>query len=929
METVGLTEGAIATICTAEGTATADLQPVVQVTDIRLVNTKNTMSNTERYRLLLSDGVHSQQGMLATQKNALVKNGELQKGSIVQLYEFICNNIQNRKIIIITQLEVLQQICPVIGDPKQYPQPGASVSSSVGQAAMNHAHVQPGNSHAAVPGPTYLESESGRFPQPKLESGAQMQYPPRGASVSPSVGKAEVNHAHIQPGNSHAAVPGPTYLESESGRFPQPKLESGAQMQYPPRGASVSPTVGKAEVNHAHVQPGNSHAAVPGPTYLESESGRLPQPKPESGAQMQSNGRPSTVKEERGRYAVNNGPPVCHESQSSAGVSGNAVGSGTYGVLNDVKTNISGAPSSNYTRPQQPMYRQQPSMYMNRGPVAKNEAPPRIVPIAALNPFQGRWTIKARVTAKGELRHYNNARGEGKVFSFDLLDSDGGEIRVTCFNAVVDQFHDVIEVGKVYLISKGSLKPAQKTFNHLPNDHEILLDTTSMVQPCHDDDNKIPRLQFHFHPISDIEGLENNSFLDVIGVVTSISPTATIMKKNGTETQKRSLQLRDKSGRSVEFTMWGNFCNSEGQILQNLCDSGNFPVLALKAVRVSEFNGKALGSISSSQIYIEPDNPEARELKLWFNREGRNMPYVSISRETTSFGKTDVRKTVSQIKDEKLGTSEKPDWITVCATLSFMKMDNFCYPACPLQIGDRQCNKKVLNNGDGKWRCDRCDQSVDECDYRYILQFQIQDHTGLTWATAFQESGEELLGMSAKDLFDLKYDKGDDEAFQETVRAALFRKYIFKLKVKEETYNDEPRVKSTVVKVEKVNFATESKFLSDMMQKLTNGDSGLHAKQESISPNIGTDVGMTPSSSSGIEMGGFNSTTSQYGNQYNGGYGGASASGLSATCTSCGGTGHSSANCPSIINGPGQPSGNMVNRAFSGGNTGSSTSQVF
>ncbi|XP_074305633.1 replication protein A 70 kDa DNA-binding subunit C-like, partial [Silene latifolia] len=466
--------------------------------------------------------------------------------------------------------------------------------------------------------------------------------------------------------------------------------------------------------------------------------------------------------------------------------------------------------------------------------------PPRIVPIAALNPYQGRWTIKARVTAKGELRNYNNARGVGKVFSFDLLDSDRGEIQVTCFNAMVDKFYDAIEVGKVYLISKGSIKAAQKKFNHLPNDHEIVLDITSMVHPCLDDDSKIPRLQFHFRPISDIEGLDIKSFLDVIGVVTAISPTATIMKKDGTETQKRSLQLRDMSGRSVEFTMWGNFCNSEGQMLQNLYDSGNFPVLALKAVKVVEFNGKLLGSTSSSQLFIEPDIPEAREIKLWFDREGRNMPYVSISRETTSFGKTDVRKIISQIKDEKLGTSEKPDWITVCATLSSMKMDNFCYTACPLQTGDRQCNKKVVNNGDGKWRCDRCDQSVDECDYRYILQFQIQDHTGLTWVTAFQECGEELLGMSAKDLFDLKYVKEDDEEFQKIVRAALFRKYIFKLKVKEETFNDERRVKSTVVKAEKVDFAAESKFLSDIMQKLTNGDSGLHAKQESISPNIGT-----------------------------------------------------------------------------------------
>ena len=56
---------------------------------------------------------------------------------------------------------------------------------------------------------------------------------------------------------------------------------------------------------------------------------------------------------------------------------------------------------------------------------------------------------------------------------------------------------------------------------------------------------------------------------------------------------------------------------------------------------------------------------------------------------------------LSPIKDEKLGTSEKPDWISVFVVVSHIKVDNFCYPGCLLKIGDRQCNKKVTNNADG------------------------------------------------------------------------------------------------------------------------------------------------------------------------------------------------------------------------------------
>lgn len=613
----------------------------------------------------------------------------------------------------------------------------------------------------------------------------------------------------------------------------------------------------------------------------------------------------------------------------------------------DVGIGTSRTPVNSYLRPPQPSYQQPSPMFANRGPIAKNEAPPRIIPIAALNPYQGRWTIKARVTAKGELRHYNNPRGDGKVFSFDLVDADGGEIRVTCFNAVADQFYNQIEVGKVYMVSKGTLKPAQRAYNHLQNDHEITLDTTSIVQPCFDDDKSIPQQQFHFRSISDIEGMENNHVVDIIGIVSSISPCSTILRKNGTETQKQALHLKDMSGRSVEITLWGNFCNAEGQTLQNMCDSGIFPVLAIKSGRVNDFNGKAVGTISTSQLFIEPDFPEAHKLKSWFDKDGKSTPSVSISREMTTMTRTEVRKTISQIKDEGLGTSDKPDWITVSATLTFIKVENFCYTACPLKTGDRQCNKKVTNNGDGKWRCDKCDQTIDECDYRYILQLQIQDHSGLTWVTAFQEAGMEIMGVTAKELYFKKYEEQDDDGFADIMRAVLFSRYIFKLKVKEETFSDEQRVKSTVVKVEKVNYSSETRYLLDLVNKLKNEDFGsLPMKNESIIPSSGmnaTGFGSVNKESAATLPGYGASATSvgrdamhanqgtSYGTQYGGSrFPSTSSTGMYSNCNSCGGTGHTSANCPSVMSIQPQPYGSSFGNGMnSGGNAGGASGECF
>lgn len=66
-------------------------------------------------------------------------------------------------------------------------------------------------------------------------------------------------------------------------------------------------------------------------------------------------------------------------------------------------------------------------------------------PIASLTPYQNKWAIKARCTGKTPVRTWSNSKGEGKLFSFDLVD-ESGEIRATAFRDQVDKYFDVIEV---------------------------------------------------------------------------------------------------------------------------------------------------------------------------------------------------------------------------------------------------------------------------------------------------------------------------------------------------------------------------------------------------------------------------------------------------------------------------------------------------
>ncbi|MED6149640.1 Replication protein A 70 kDa DNA-binding subunit A [Stylosanthes scabra] len=251
-----------------------------------------------------------------------------------------------------------------------------------------------------------------------------------------------------------------------------------------------------------------------------------------------------------------------------------------------------------------------------------------------------------------------------------------------------------------------------------------------------------------------------------------------------------------------------------------MSDAGSFPIVAVKAGKVNDFSGKSIGTISTTRLFINPDLPEAHTLREWFDRVGKDSVSQSISKDVLPGGpKNEIRKTVSQIKDEGLGRSDKPDWITVRATISFIKTDTFCYTACPLMIGDRQCNKKVTRVGDARWQCDRCNQEFEECDYRYFLQAQIVDHTGITWVTAFQEAAEEIMEYPAKELYLLKYEEQDDDKFGEIIKSSLFNHFVFRLKIKEELYGDEQRVKVTVVKADKVDYSSESRRMLESISK--------------------------------------------------------------------------------------------------------------
>lgn len=210
-------------------------------------------------------------------------------------------------------------------------------------------------------------------------------------------------------------------------------------------------------------------------------------------------------------------------------------------------------------------------------------------------------------------------------------------------------------------------------------------------------------MRFSFVPFADLEAVQKDAMIDVIGVIKEIGEISTITSKTTQKPySKRDLTLVDKTNFLVRLTIWG-------AVAQNW-ETSTDEVIAFKGVKVSDFGGRTLSMVHSSTMTINPDISEAHALRGWYDVQGRTESFQShqgLSSMGAAGGRKDPYKTLAQIKDENLGMGEVPDYFAAKATIVYIKQENISYPAC---ISD-SCNKKVVQIGTGQWKCEKCDKT--------------------------------------------------------------------------------------------------------------------------------------------------------------------------------------------------------------------------
>lgn len=444
-----------------------------------------------------------------------------------------------------------------------------------------------------------------------------------------------------------------------------------------------------------------------------------------------------------------------------------------------------------------------------------------VLPISELSPYQSKWMIKGRVTSKSQLRTFSNKAGQpGKVFSVDLLDRFGGEIRASFFNDAVDQFEAQLKTGQCYVFGRGNLKVANKLYNATNHRYELIFDKGATVAPCADD-SEIKTFQYNFTDLRHVQAkalAEKGTRFDLCGVIAAFKPAVEFTSRDGKPLVKREVTLADDTALSIDLAVWGDRAKLPDS------DFDGHPVVAFKGVLVKEWNGGRSGSLlADGHMDLKFNGAESQRIQSWWKASGSSADIATLSVSgTPAASKTAGWLTLAEVKEMASRFSETTEMFNVSARLSLVQTQKqgdrqpLTYMACsaPREGTSLRCNKRVDETG----RCPACG-SLGKGEARLNIRCQFTDSTDSTWMTTFHEGATAVMGMSAEEVRALE---NTPEDLEEKLRSLYYSIPLqLTVRTKGEVYQGEARTSVSCINARALDCAEHSeRLLSEIRQML-------------------------------------------------------------------------------------------------------------
>ena len=470
-----------------------------------------------------------------------------------------------------------------------------------------------------------------------------------------------------------------------------------------------------------------------------------------------------------------------------------------------------------------------------------------IFPIREISTYNGKnWTIKARVTSKSQLRTFSNDRGNGKVFSVDLLDKDGGEIKASFFNSSCDKFFDQVEVGKIYTFSRGNVKIANKRYSSSKHNYEINFDADALIEASTDaaDDSLIESVKYSFTKIRDISSKNLPCTIDLVGIVKDFKPIGKVQAKNGggEELTRRTVTVVDDTECAIDITLWQDAATKFDETLL-----GSKPVIVVKGLSVREYNGsRTLSTLQQSVIEVQSvesvensnqsyvNTESCKSVLSWWSNSPNITDYFNLSSGANGVGGGTpgapnselagsggrTLTTIADMREEcKRGFfGDKGIYFDIIAKLSFVSTKSkdgdipVYYSACPT------CNRKLSD--DGTSRCFACDKTVSAPKLKYLLRAQFIDHSDQCYLSVFDGQALTILKKSVDEL--LGSVSSANSSVPDELKKSYFEKnFHLRVRAMAQEYKGEMRPRVTVVAADPVDCVSMgNRLLKKIIEKV-------------------------------------------------------------------------------------------------------------
>lgn len=429
-------------------------------------------------------------------------------------------------------------------------------------------------------------------------------------------------------------------------------------------------------------------------------------------------------------------------------------------------------------------------------------------PLKRLTTFSRDFIICARVIQKTEMKKFsNNSQSNGRLFSFDILDKDGTEMQVTCFNKAADKFFDIIEKDQIYEINGGYIKLNNQKYSSIKGEYKIVLDEKAKIRKK-EDDGEIKKEVVNYVSIEDITKLQIYSVIDICGIALKVGEKTLIKTKNGDQYLKKII-VADQSKYKIELTLWRH----NADLMINEGD-----IIYAHHVKIGDFNGRNISSTDSTYVEINPISDEAEKIGQFVN--SYNGEYSSLEKvvdnKNSNINDSGDLYFLKDVLDNNFQLDNNKCALVRATITKLINNEKNFYMGCP----NISCKKKIVKSEEtDNYFCPGCNEKIEKPVYYYTLNLKVQDSTCDYWIDFFGKTAENLIKLPAEEYKDYVIQKNTTK-LKEISDEIEFKEYIFYIKPKVQIFAGNTKKRLYAYKVEQVDKSLYNKLIKNIEKEM-------------------------------------------------------------------------------------------------------------